>query len=184
MPSQAIPAFLAHVAYNVRTRRLAAGLSQKALAEASGVSLRMIGAIENGSTSVSTSTLDRIGIALGASLADLVREEGAHAASLTVNRLGWSSERGGQGTLVSSIPARKEAETWEWLLEPGDSYNAGADPAGWHVQLIVVEGTLTLEIGGERMKLSHQSHAFASDIRHSFVNRTRSRVRFFRITVC
>ena len=184
MPSQAIPAFLTHVAHNVRTRRQLIGVSQKALANAAGVSLRMIGAIENGSTSVSTSTLDRIGVALGASLADLVRETGQQEATLTVNRLGWTGERGGQGTLLSSIPARKEAETWEWLLQPGDAYCAGADPIGWHVQLIVVEGTLTLKIDNAERKISKQAFAFPSNVTHAFMNRTRSRVRFFRITVC
>ena len=54
------------VAENVRARRQAAGLNQKGLAEASGVSLRMIGAIEGGTTSASTATLDRIGMALDA----------------------------------------------------------------------------------------------------------------------
>ena len=164
-------------------RRQAIGLSQKALADASGVSLRMIGAIERGSTSVSTSTLDRLGIALGASLADLVREAG-QTARLTVDRLGWTGEKGGRGTLLSSIPARKETETWEWLLQPGDTYSAGADPAGWYVQVIVVEGTLTLKIGDKERQLSNQAWVFQSDATHAFMNQTRARVRFFRITVC
>lgn len=104
--------------------------------------------------------------------------------SLTVNRLGWTGERGGRGTLLSSIPTCKKAETWEWLLQPGDRYSAGADPVGWHVQLIVVEGTLTLKIGDAERKLSNQVFAFPSDMEHAFSNRTRSKVRFFRVTLC
>ena len=75
MPSQADRDFLTHVAINVvRSRRQTAGLSQKALAEASGISQRMIGAIEAGATAVSTATLDRIGIVFDATLADLVAD--------------------------------------------------------------------------------------------------------------
>jgi transcriptional regulator with XRE-family HTH domain len=100
------------VAENVRRHRVRAGLSQKALAEASGVSLRMIGAIERGATSVSTATLDRIGLALHATLTDLVRDPHSVAMNDAINRVGWEGSRGGKGVLLSSVGARREVETW------------------------------------------------------------------------
>ncbi|HVJ62495.1 MAG TPA: XRE family transcriptional regulator [Tahibacter sp.] len=184
MPSQATPSFLAHVATNVRARRIAAGLSQKALADAAGLSLRMIGAIEAGSSSVSTSTLDRIGLALGASLAELVAAPGQPRAPKVLRRLGWSGASGGTGVLMTSLAARREAETWEWRLEPGERYAAGADPAGWQVQLIVVKGRLTLELDGDERTIEADVHVFASDRPHAFANRSRGVVHFFRITIC
>jgi transcriptional regulator with XRE-family HTH domain len=183
LPSQPLPEFLAHVAENVRARRVAAGLSQKSLAEASGISLRMIGAIENRSSSVSTSTLDRIGLALGASLAELVCDPRAVSAP-SARRLGWKGRRGGSGALLSSVRATREVETWEWTLQPGERYRAGADPQGWHVQLIVVSGRLTLVINGDEHGIEAGSHVFASHRPHSFVNAGRAPVRFFRLTIC
>lgn len=178
------PAFLSHVADNVRRYRLRAGLSQKALADASGVSLRMIGGIERGGTSVSTATLDRIGLALHATLADLVREPGSASMNNAINRLGWEGPKGGQGVLLSSVSANREVETWEWLLQPGERYQAGADPSGWHVLIVVVEGTLTLELASGAMTVSAGCHLFDSSQEHRFANRGRVPTRFFRSTVC
>jgi transcriptional regulator with XRE-family HTH domain len=55
---------LQHVSLNVRRLRNAADLSQTALAEKSGVSRRMLVAIEAGETNVSLATLDRVAEAL------------------------------------------------------------------------------------------------------------------------
>jgi transcriptional regulator with XRE-family HTH domain len=183
LPSQPLPEFLVHVAENVRARRVAAGLSQKALAEASGISLRMIGAIENRSSSVSTSTLDRIGLALGASLAELVSDPKAVPASPS-RRLGWKGKRGGTGTLLSSVRATREVESWEWRLQPGERYRAGADPQGWHVLLIVVSGRLTLAMNGDEQIIESNTHLFASHRPHTFINAGPGSVRFLRLTIC
>lgn len=183
LPSQPIPEFLAHVAHNVRARRLAAGLSQRALADAAGVSLRMVGAIENGTSSVSTSTLDRLGIVFGASLSELVANPQSPSTQRP-QRLGWKGRHGGTGTLLSSVRATREVETWEWRLEPGESYRAGADPQGWHVQLVVAAGQVTLLMNGEERTLRIGAHLYASDHPHTFANRGKSRAHFFRITIC
>jgi transcriptional regulator with XRE-family HTH domain len=183
LPSQPIPEFLAHVARNVRDRRTAAGLSQRALAEAAGVSLRMIGAIENGTSSVSTSTLDRLGVALRASLTELVADP-ASPSRQQPRRLGWKGRNGGAGVLLSSVRASREMETWEWKLQPGERYQAGADPRGWHVQLIVVSGKLTLLLDGAERRIHKGSYLFASDRPHVFANRESKTTHFFRITIC
>lgn len=181
MPSQVVPSFLTHVAANVRTRRVAIGMSQKGLAEASGVSLRMVGGIENGATSVSTATLDRIGVALGATLADLVTDPTAKP-SARIDRLGWVGEKGGEGVLRWSLDVRREVELWEWRLQPGERYQAAADPAGWHVMIFVVEGRLTLQLETETMEVSAGSQIFDSAQTHAFVNLGEEPVRFFRCT--
>jgi len=181
LPSQVTASFLTHVATNVRTRRIAAGLSQKALADMSGVSLRMVGGIENGSTSVSTATLDRIGVALDATLSDLVADPSA-LRSARIDRVGWIGDRGGEGVLRWSVDARREVEIWEWRLEPGERYQAGADPVGWHVMLFVVEGRLTLELEQGTVEVAAASHVFDSARAHAFSNQGREPVRFFRCT--
>lgn len=181
MPSQADRAFLTHVAINVRERRVAAGLSQRALAEASGISQRMIGAIETGATSVSTATLDRIGIVFDATLADLVTDPSLPKSSI-VNRLGWRGEHGGHGTLRWSLDARREVDAWEWRLEPGDRYQASGDPAGWHVMIFVVEGTLTVELPDGSKEITSDGYLLDNSREHAFANRGSEFVRFFRCT--
>lgn len=182
MPTPATPSFLVHVATNVRARRVAAGLSQRALAQAAGVSLRMVGGIEGGSTSVSTATLDRIGIALNATLAELVSDP-AGGRSQILNRVGWIGDKGGEGVLRASVEARREVELWEWRLEPGERYQAQPDAAGWHVMLFVQEGTLTLELETGVIELAPGHHLFSSDQRHAFRNSGSRSVRFFRCTI-
>lgn len=181
MPSLADRAFLQHVATNVRTRRLAAGLSQKGLAKASGVSLRMIGGIEAGTTSVSTATLDRIGIVFDATLAELVTDP-ALAASPVVDRRGWTGPRGGHGTLRWSLEARREVDAWEYRLEPGERYDASADPAGWRVTIFVVEGTLTIEYPDGRQQITADGLLLDNSKDHAMVNEGPAPVRFFRCT--
>ncbi len=181
MPSLADRAFLQHVATNVRTRRLAAGLSKKGLAQASGVSLRMIGAIEAGTTSVSTATLDRIGIVFSATLAELVADP-ALAQSPLVDRRGWTGPKGGHGTLRWSLDARREVDAWEWRLEPGERYDASADPEGWRVTVFVVEGTLTIAYPDRRQEVTADGVLVDNTQDHAFVNEGTEPVRFFRCT--
>lgn len=155
------------------------------MAEASGVSLRMIGAVESGSTSLSTATLDRIAVALDLTLSDLVAAP-LNRKNVAIDRVGWEGDRGGVGVLRWSVDAKREVETWEWTLEPGDRYEAAADPDGWHVMLFVLDGQLTLEIDGidgGRVELSNTAHLFNSSKAHVFTNTGTSVVRFFRSTI-
>lgn len=172
---------MAYVAENVRERRQAAGLNQKGLADASGVSLRMIGAIEAGATSASTATLDRIGMALDVTLAELVTDP-ALPRSTVINQLGWNGEQGGTGTLRWSVAVRREVETWEWRLEPGERYQAAPDPEGWHIMLFVLEGELTLELDTGPIIIRNDGFLVASDQDHAFANRGEGMVRFYRCT--
>ncbi len=181
MPSQATPTFLTFVAANVRRFRRAAGLSQKALAQQSGVSQRMIGAIEASASTVSTATLDRICMVLDKTIAELVSDP-AMPRSRIVDRVGWIGSHGGRGTLRWSLDAKREVDAWEWRLQPGDRYAASADPRDWHVMVFVVEGVLTLETGGRARKLVPGGYLLDNHKDHAFSNRSKSPVRFFRCT--
>lgn len=172
---------MTHVAANVRRLRTAAGLSQKALAQASGVSLRMIGAIEAGDTSASTATLDRLGLVFNATLADLVSDP-AKPRTRVIDRLGWTGERGGEGLLRWSLDVRREVEAWEWRLEPGERYQATADPQGWGVMLFVVEGRLTVQTEAETVEIERDGYLLDSTQDHAFINAGDVPVRFFRCT--
>ena len=68
---------LAHVAGNLRALRAAAGLSQAQAAQRSGVSRRMLVALEGGDTNISLAKLARVAEALNVAFARLVREPAA-----------------------------------------------------------------------------------------------------------
>lgn len=58
---------------NLRTQRLKKGLSQEALAEASGLHRTYVGSVERGERNVSIDNMDRLAQALDVSLSELMR---------------------------------------------------------------------------------------------------------------
>lgn len=161
---------LAFVAHNLRRLRQRSGLSQVALAQASGISRRMIINLEGGETNISLSSLDRLAEALGASFVDLVSDPDAH--SRRIDAVLWRGSRPeSEAVLLGSVPARSEAQLWTWSLGPGDRYVAEPDPEGWHEMVVVTEGRLTIELdegavtveaGGYAIYSSTQTYAYAN----------------------
>lgn len=177
--SQAASPLLAHLAGNLRRYRQSREMSQGALAVASGVSRRMIAAIEGGDANASITTLDRLAEALGVRFADLVRPERSDRA--TVDALAWQGESPqSKAVLLASVPAEHEAELWTWSLAPGDSYT-GTAATGWHEIVYVLEGKLTIESGsGRRDILGGHFHAQGLDEERVYTNRSTTLVRFVR----
>ncbi|MGQ7862347.1 helix-turn-helix domain-containing protein [Pseudomonas sp. 32A] len=175
---------LQHVSQNVRRLRHAAELSQTALSEKSGVSRRMLVAIEAGEKNVSLSTLDRVAEALDVAFSDLIQAPDAPDHS-RINELAWAGEiAGSKAVLLAKATARREVELWEMRLEPGDRYMPEPDPDGWSVQLFVFEGTLTLVLGDEEKHVSTGEFLmFASRQLHAYRNDGDVAVRFVRNVV-
>nr|WP_269803025.1 XRE family transcriptional regulator [Pseudomonas uvaldensis] len=163
---------LQHVSQNIRRLRHAAQLSQSALAELSGVSRRMLVAIEAGETNVSLTTLDRIAEALNVAFSDLIQASDARDPS-RINELAWAGTiPGSKAVLLAKATASREVELWEWRLEPGEHYHSEPDADGWSEQLYVFEGCLTLLLGNEERRIgageffmfaSNQPHAYRND---------------------
>lgn len=175
---------LEHVADNLKRLRQTSGLSQQALAEASGVSRRMLVAIESGDANVSLNTLDRLAEALGVKFADLLQtpEGGSHA---RIDAIAW---RGGHpesvGVLMASQAAKSEVEFWHWTLMPGEHYASPPDPHGWHEMFYVIEGCLVLELPtGERRCEAGDYLVFPSDCAYAYRNDGQSPLRFIRNVV-
>jgi transcriptional regulator with XRE-family HTH domain len=166
------PPVLRHVSLNVRRLRREAGLSQTALAEKSGVSRRMLVAIEAGETNVSLATLDRVADALSVAFSDLIQAPDERDPS-RINELAWAGALpGSRAVLLATATARREVELWAFSLAPGETYASEADPEGWSVQLYVIEGVLTVTLTGQVQQVaageflmfaSHQPHAFSND---------------------
>lgn len=175
---------LQHVSQNVRQLRAAASLSQAALAERSGVSRRMLVAIEAGEKNVSLTTLDLIAEALGVAFSTLIQAPDKRDPS-RIDELAWAGEHAGsKAVLLGTSPARREVELWEWTLAPGECYASEADAQGWSEQIYVAEGCLTLIIEGRGHVLgAGDFHVFPSDCTYAYRNEGESPVRFVRNVV-
>lgn len=176
---------LQHVSQNVRRLRNAAGISQSALADKSGVSRRMLVAIEAGENNVSLATLDRVAEALEVAFSDLIQAPELRDHSC-INELAWAgTQPGSKAVLLSKATARREVELWEFSLEPGDRYESEPDPEGWSEQVYVIEGRLNLVLGGRE---PHQVgpgefYMFPSNQTHVFCNDDNTLLRFVRNVV-
>jgi transcriptional regulator with XRE-family HTH domain len=172
---------LAHVSGNLRHLRKAAGLSQTALAEASGISRRMIIAVEAGDANISLSSLDKLAAALSLDFVDLVRDP-TRASRADINQVTWRGKSGGSvAMLLGSAPASTEAQMWLWTLGPGDRYDAEPDPQGWHEMIYVTEGVLRLERSGETRDYKAGTFAVYSTAQnYAYINPGETLVRFVR----
>ena len=175
---------LQHVSLNVRRLRNAAGMSQSALAERSGVCRRMLVAIEAGEKNVSLTTLDLIAEALGVAFSTLIQAPEQRDPS-RIDELAWAGEHPqSKAVLLGSSTARREVELWEWTLAPGECYLSEADADGWSEQIYVAEGQLTLVIEDAEHRLQvGQFHVFPSNCRYAYRNDGAVAVRFVRNVV-
>ncbi|WP_246160190.1 helix-turn-helix domain-containing protein [Aureimonas fodinaquatilis] len=161
---------LGHVSSNLRRLRRDAGLSQTALAEAAGVSRRMIVNLEGGDTNVSLSSLDKLASALGVDFVAMVVDPEVN--SQRIEAVVWrGNSADSQAVLLGSVPASQEAQLWVWSLAVGERYQAEPDPAGWHEMIAVnsgrlriekQDGVVTVEAGDFAIYSSAQTYAYAN----------------------
>ena len=175
------PDVLAHVAGNVRRLRHARSLSQSGLAELSGISRRMIAAIEGDEANVSLSSLDRLATALGVSFSEVVRPPEA-ADGRRIESVAWRGATAeSQAVLLGTAPATRETELWLWSLGEGERYPSEADSGSWHEMLFVVEGLLVIEGADGRHEIGAGDFLiFSSDRPYVFANGGGGTVRFVR----
>ncbi|SEI78331.1 transcriptional regulator, XRE family with cupin sensor [Pseudomonas sp. NFR16] len=175
---------LQHVSLNVRRLRHAADLSQTALAERSGVSRRMLVAIEAGEKNVSLATLDRVAEALDVAFSDLIQAPDGRDPS-RINEVAWAGAHPeSTAVLLAKAVARREVELWEFSLMPGETYRSEADPEGWSEQVYVIEGCLTVVLPDtSRLVSAGEFFMFASNQPHAYRNEGDARLRFVRNVV-
>jgi transcriptional regulator with XRE-family HTH domain len=174
---------LTHVSANVRRFRVAADLSQAALADRAGISRRTVIKLESGEANISMSGLDQLADALGVTFVDLVA---APATPRThIGEVAWRGAGADSvAILLASVPAAGEAQLWTWSLEAGDRYDAEPDPAGWHEMLLVTEGSVTIERQDGVTELGTGEHlAFSSAQKYAYVNSGADRAHIVRIVV-
>jgi transcriptional regulator with XRE-family HTH domain len=152
------------------------------LAEAAGVSRRMVVSIEQGTVNPSVGTLLRISDALGVGLPALV--EPPSRKTVNVVRAGdgavlWTGESGGTGVLVASTQSPDIVELWEWTLNPGERHTSEAHAAGTTELLHVHDGSLAIDVADESVVLdAGDALSFPGDRPHSYTNGAARPVRF------
>lgn len=182
--SQSGQALLANVGGNLRRLRLAASLSQSALAQKSGLSRRMIVAIEGGEANISLSSLDRLAAALGVRLTEMVRAPEAPDGR-RIEAFAWQgASADSRAVLLGAAPGSRETELWIWSLGEGERYPSEAGSGDWHEMLVVIEGVLAVEAQDGRHEIAPGDFLiFSSAAPYIFANAGTGIVRFLRNVV-
>lgn len=166
----------------IRQERQARRWTLDRLAEAAGVSRRMLINIEQGHANPSVGTLLRVSGALGVGLPALV--EPAETKSVQVTRKGdgaalWTGDFGGTGVLVAGTAPPDVVELWDWTLGPGDRHVSEAHRGGTKELMQVHAGTVSVQVGDETVTLDPgDALAFPGDVAHSYANPTAVTARF------
>jgi len=158
----------------VRQERQSRRWTLDQLAEAAGVSRRMVVNVEQGAANPSVGTLLRISDALGIGLPALVEPPQPKPVKVTRHGDGavlWSSESGGRGVLVAGTEPPDVLELWDWTLGPGDHHISEAHTTGTKELVQVQQGAVTVEVADQTVTLeTGDAVAFPGDVAHSYAN--------------
>ena len=171
---QSTSALATAIGSRVRQERQTRGWTLDQLADAAGVSRRMVVNVEQGAANPSVGTLLRISDALGIGLPALV--DAPRPKPVTVTRSGdgaalWSSPAGGRGVLVAGTGSPDVVELWDWTLESGDQHESEAHAPGTKELLQVRDGSVTVVVGQETFILeAGDAVSFPGDVEHSYTN--------------
>lgn len=170
------------IGVRVKQERQARRWTLDQLAEAAGVSRRMLINVEQATMNPSVGTLLRISDALGVGLPDLVQLPERKAVKVTRKGEGavlWSSEAGGRGVLVAGTEPPEVVELWDWTLGPGDEHSSEAHTPGTKELLQVQQGTVTVVAADQTVILEvGDSVTFPGDVAHSYSNNSTEAARF------
>jgi transcriptional regulator with XRE-family HTH domain len=167
-------ALAAAIGGRVRQQRQARRWTLDQLAEAAGVSRRLVVNVEQGTTNPSVGTLLRISDALGVGLPTLVESPDPKPVRVTRSGEGavlWSGEHGGRGVLVAAMTRPDVLELWEWSLGPGDRHAGETHAPGTQELLHVHEGRVTVQVDDRPVVLdAGDALAFPGDVPHAYAN--------------
>jgi len=158
----------------VRQERLSRRWTLDQLAEAAGVSRRMVVNVEQGAANPSVGTLLRISDALGIGLPALVQPPQRKPVKVTRHGDGavlWTGGAGGRGVLVAGTDPPDVVELWDWTLGPADRHVSEAHASGTRELVQVQQGTITIDIADQLVTLGvGDAVAFPGDVTHTYAN--------------
>jgi quercetin dioxygenase-like cupin family protein len=160
------------VARNVRSARIAAGLSLDALAGRADVSKGALVALEGARGNPNFATLVRLADALGRSVSSLMedaREDPVVVVDADEVAPLWTGPSGGTARLLLTNPRPAPVEVWRWRLHPGERHDSHAHPAGVTETVTVVRGQMLLVVGDTVRPLrAGATTVFAADVPHAY----------------
>lgn len=169
-----VAAVTAAVADHVRALRLARGWSLDELSGRSGVSKGMVVQIEGARTNPSIGTLCRLADAFGVPVARLLEPAAERIVRITdadAAPVLWRGPYGGSSRLLGGVNDPGVADLWEWRLAPRDAYASSDHAPGTRELLHVLEGTVTVTVGGTDHTIeTAQTIEFHADRAHKYRN--------------
>jgi transcriptional regulator with XRE-family HTH domain len=171
---QSTAALASAIGVRVKQERQSRHWTLDQLAEAAGVSRRMVVNVEQGAANPSVGTLLRISGALRVGLPALVEPPQPTLVKITRNGEGaalWSSGSGGRGVLVAGTEPPDVVELWDWTLGPGDHHTSEAHSPGTKELLQVQQGRITVEVAARSVTLDvGDAVALPGDVAHAYAN--------------
>jgi transcriptional regulator with XRE-family HTH domain len=162
------------VGTNLRRLRVKRGLSLDRLAQASGVSRAMLGQIELGKSAPTINVLWKIARALNVTFSALIQTPAAGGTSvLRQTDARVLSSHDGRFTSRALFPFNqpRNVEFYRLGFAPGAIENAPPHPPGTVENLVVQEGTLEIELGGQLHRLgAGDAIQFVADVEHVYRN--------------
>jgi transcriptional regulator with XRE-family HTH domain len=160
---------------NLRRLRIRRGLSLERFARESNVSRAMLSQIELGRSAPTINVVWKISTALRVPFAALIseREQSSAIAVLRADEAKVLANVDGGFTSRALFPfgAPRQVEFYELRLGAGAVEEAHPHAPGTSEYLVVSEGTLELEVGGERLLLGTGDAAvFEADVPHAYRN--------------
>jgi transcriptional regulator with XRE-family HTH domain len=166
-----LSASLARVLQLLRAER---GWSLDQLALRSGVSKGVLVALEQSRSNPNLATLARIADAFGVPVTRMVAipdEPVVRVSSPGDERVLWTGEAGGTGTIIAATEPPWAAELWRWSLSPGEGFGGDAHAPATRELIWVESGTVTLTVAGRGYQVGPgQSARFPGGLPHSYAN--------------
>lgn len=176
-----------NISLNLKKIRLARGISLDSVAEQTGVSKSMLGQIERGVANPTIGILGKIVSGLRVELNDLIRTPGDEIYPVFKERLIPTKEEKGRYRVYTYFPYDKDRnfELYVIEIEAGCSYFSGSHGENTKEYIIVEEGSLTLEVGGEKPEeiVVNEGDAVRidTDKDHKYSNNEQKRLQFLTV---
>lgn len=166
---------------NLQDIRKARGLSLDAVAELSGVSKGMLGQIERGESNPTISVLWKIVNGLRISFATLMEDSSPQVTVVAMEETTPLVEEEGSYRAFPIFPFEQDRgfEVYSVLIEPGCSHESEAHYEGVEEFIMVMDGELRVEVGGESYTLKPTlAMRFSADQPHTYTNDTDKTIRY------
>jgi transcriptional regulator with XRE-family HTH domain len=174
------------IARRVAAFRKRQGLSLDQLAVRAGVSKGSLAGLERATGNPSISLLCQTAAALGVSVTDLLASSPprkAQAFELDGGKVLWRGQSGGTARLLFGTRGPMMFELWDWVIHPGERYEAKAHSAGTKEILHAMKGRLGAVVDGETFEIGPGQGLFMeTDVPHAYFCAGKQVVRF-RMTV-